>query len=160
MEAGLVAGGGMKIATDKIGELGWSTPREDSRMQNGFPRRIMLVEDDPDIQMIARMALECVGGFTVALSDSGDQALETAPLFGPDLILMDVMMPGMDGPTVLQVLRGRKETAGTPVIFMTAKVQNREVAQYREMGALGVIPKPFDPMGLPGVIRKIWEESR
>lgn len=129
-------------------------------MTNGLPKRIMLVEDDPDIQVIARMALECVGGFTVALSSSGDQALETAPVFGPDLILMDVMMPGMDGPTVFQALRRKSETAGTPVIFMTAKVQNREVAQYREMGALGVIPKPFDPMSLPAVIRKIWEEGR
>lgn len=129
-------------------------------MMDRLPQRIMLVEDDPDIQMIARMALENVGGFTVALSDSGGQALETVPAFNPDLILMDVMMPGMDGPAVLEALRKKKETAETPVIFMTAKVQNREVAQYREMGALGVIPKPFDPMSLPSVIRRIWEENR
>lgn len=153
-------GYGMQIATGQTGESEVPAPREDRTMVDGYPQKIMLVEDDPDIQMIARMALECVGGFTVALSDSGGQALETAPTFGPDLILMDVMMPGMDGPTVLKALRKRKETAGTPVIFMTAKVQNREVAQYREMGALGVIPKPFDPMNLPSVIRKLWEENR
>jgi two-component system OmpR family response regulator len=118
--------------------------------------RILCVEDEPDIQAIARLALEQVGGFTVEVCGSGQDALELAATFEPDLILLDVMMPDLDGPSTLQALRQRTETAATPVIFMTAKVQPHEVAQYKEMGALDVIAKPFDPMTLPDQIRKAW----
>ncbi|ADU67200.1 response regulator [Desulfurispirillum indicum] len=120
--------------------------------------RILYAEDEPDIQAVARVALEMVGGFTVRICSSGQEALETAPGFAPQLILLDVMMPGMDGPTTLQNLRRIPAFTTTPVIFMTAKVQPAEVAHYTSLGAIGVIPKPFDPMALAGQIRALWQE--
>jgi CheY-like chemotaxis protein len=122
--------------------------------------RILLVEDEEDIRTIASMALETVGGFTVASCDSGQKALDRAPGFGPDLILLDVMMPGMDGPTTLANLRLLPGLETAPVVFMTAKVMPAEVEHYLELGALGVVPKPFDPMKLPGQITDIWNASR
>ena len=118
--------------------------------------RILFVEDEPDIQQVARMALELAGGFTVEVCSSGPEALERAPGFAPQLFLLDVMMPGMDGPTTLAELRQLPQLAATPVIFMTAKVQPAEVAQYRELGAIDVIAKPFDPMKLSDTIREMW----
>lgn len=119
--------------------------------------RILYVEDEPDIRAIAQMALEAVGGFTVIACASGNEALANAPGASADLLLLDVMMPGMDGPTTLKALRELPATANTPVIFMTAKVQAAEVAQYRELGAMDVIHKPFDPMALSAQITRIWE---
>ncbi len=118
--------------------------------------RILMVEDEADIQVVARLALEAVGGFTVDICSSGQEAIDRAAAFGPDLILLDVMMPGMDGPTTLRVLRDTPATAGVPVVFMTAKIQPHEVANFRALGALGIIAKPFDPMTLPTTIRRIW----
>lgn len=77
-------------------------------------------------------------------------------MFAPDLILLDVMMPGMDGPATLSALHALPETTSTPVIFMTAKVQKIEIENYRKMGAIDVIPKPFDPMTLAQTVRDIW----
>ncbi len=122
--------------------------------------RILYVEDEPDIQQVARMALELAGGFTVEVCSSGPEALERAPGFAPQLFLLDVMMPGMDGPTTLAELRQLPQLAATPVIFMTAKVQPAEVAQYRELGAIDVIAKPFDPMKLADTIREMWARER
>ncbi len=119
--------------------------------------RILYVEDEPDIRAIAQMALEAVGGFTVIACASGSEALANAPGASADLLLLDVMMPGMDGPSTLKALRELPATASTPVIFMTAKVQAAEVAQYRELGAIDVIHKPFDPMELSAQISRIWE---
>ncbi len=119
-------------------------------------QRILLIEDDADIQAVGRLALEAVGGFTVRVCASGQDALETASAFAPDLILLDVMMPGMDGPTTFAALRAQPATAHIPIVFMTAKVQPHELAQYKGMGALDVIAKPFDPMALPETIRSIW----
>jgi len=119
--------------------------------------RILYVEDEPDIRAIAQMALEAVGGFTVIACASGSEALARAPGASADLLLLDVMMPGMDGPSTLKALRELPATALTPVIFMTAKVQAAEVAQYRELGAIDVIHKPFDPMELSAQISRIWE---
>ena len=119
-------------------------------------QRILHVDDDADIQEVTRMTLEAIGGFTVATCASGQLALETVPDFMPDLILLDVMMPLMDGPTTLAKLRAEALTAHVPVIFMTAKVQSHETRQYLDMGAIGVITKPFDPMALCGQIRAIW----
>lgn len=118
--------------------------------------RILFVEDDLDIQAVARLALEAVGGFTVKICSDGIEALQSAVVFAPDLILLDVMMPGMDGPTTLRTLRQMPQLAQTPVIFMTAKVQNHEVALYKELSAVDVIAKPFDPMTLSATIRQIW----
>jgi CheY-like chemotaxis protein len=119
--------------------------------------RILLVEDDPDIQLVASLALSRLGGFEVGVASSADEALRTAVAFAPDLILLDVMMPGMDGPAALKALRGVEELSGTPIIFMTAKVQPQELAGYRRLGSLGVIAKPFDPETLSHRIRELWE---
>ncbi|MDW5440970.1 response regulator [Polaromonas sp. SM01] len=121
--------------------------------------RILYVEDEPDIRTVAQMALEAVGGFTVIACASGREALATAPTAQVDLLLLDVMMPGMDGPSTLQALRGLPATANTPVIFMTAKVQAAEIAQYLALGALDVIHKPFDPMTLSEQINRIWAQQ-
>ncbi len=120
------------------------------------PSRILYVEDEPDIRAVAKLALEMVGGFEVRLCENGAQALEVVADFAPDLILLDVMMPGMDGPTLLQQLRSRAATAQIPVVFLTAKIQPPEVAQYQALGALDVIAKPFDPMLLSSQILQIW----
>ena len=121
--------------------------------------RILYVEDEPDIRMVAQMALEAVGGFTLIACPSGSEALAAAPTAQADLVLLDVMMPGMDGPSTLKALRALPATADTPVIFMTAKVQAAEVAQYRELGAIDVIHKPFDPMELSAQISRIWAQQ-
>ncbi len=118
--------------------------------------RILCVEDDPDIRQIARLSLGTIGRLTVELCASGAEALARAPEFAPDLILLDVMMPGMDGPTTLARLRELPALAGTPVVFMTAKVQPPEVARYRALGAVDVIAKPFDPMTLAKDVKAIW----
>ena len=123
-------------------------------------RRIAYVEDEPDIRTITLMALNQLGGFEVDVSCDGNEALERIPAYGPDLVLMDVMMPGLTGPDVLRKLTGRPDFHGIPTIFMTAKAQTHEVAQYFDIGAAGVIPKPFDPMTLCDQIRQIWTESR
>ena len=119
--------------------------------------RILYVEDEPDIRFVAEMALQAVGGFTVITCASGEEALSAAPAAGADLLLLDVMMPGMDGPGTLKALRALAATADTPVIFMTAKVQATEVAMYKALGALEVIAKPFDPMTLAAQIQRIWD---
>ncbi len=120
-------------------------------------KRILFIEDDEDIRMVAKMALEGVGGFEVLACVSGDAGLAAAPAAAADLILLDVMMPGRDGPSTLKALRELPATASTPVIFMTAKVQPAEVAHYMSLGALDVIRKPFDPMEISNEIGRIWE---
>jgi two-component system OmpR family response regulator len=119
---------------------------------------ILYVEDDPDITMVAQMALEIVGGLTLRSCSSGREAVLAAAACKPDLILLDVMMPDMNGPATLAELRKLPNTALTPVIFMTAKVQAAEVAHYKALGALGVIAKPFDPMLLAEQVRQFWRE--
>lgn len=121
--------------------------------------RILYVEDEQDIQMVARLALEALGGFSVEICNSGEEALKRAPDFQPQLILLDVMMPGMDGPTTLKALRGLPRFTDTPVVFMTAKAQSGEVEGYKKLGAADVIPKPFDPMTLASQVQAIWEHS-
>ncbi len=121
--------------------------------------RILYVEDDPDIQAIAIMVLETINGFTLKSCSCGSEALEKAVQFKPDLVLLDVMMPGMDGPETLKGLRAFPELAATPVVFMTAKVQPQEVEGYLKLGAIGVIAKPFDPMTLAQELRDIWSRQ-
>lgn len=120
-------------------------------------QRILYVEDEPDIQAVAKLALEMVGGFTVKVCSSGEEALREAEAFAPDMILLDVMMPGMDGPSTLKALRELPSLAELPVAFMTAKVQPAEVTHYKTLGARDVIAKPFDPMTLASQVRAIWE---
>jgi two-component system OmpR family response regulator len=122
-------------------------------------KKILMVEDDPDIQTVAQFALEAVGQFNVRVCGDGRTALEECATFSPDLVLLDVMMPDMDGPSVLRALRANSQLAHTPIVFMTAKVQPQEIAHYKELGALDVITKPFDPMTLADSVSKIWEQA-
>lgn len=120
-------------------------------------RKILVVDDEPDIQTVAGLALEDVAGFEVAVCGSGQEALDMAPTFQPDLILLDVMMPKMDGLQTLRAMRDVPDLAAIPVIYLTAKVQHEEISSYKEHGAIDVIAKPFDPMELGNTIRRIWE---
>lgn len=129
-------------------------------MPNKELKSILYVEDEPDIREIAKIAMEMVGGFSVIMCACGEDALKKAEGATPDLLLLDVMMPGMDGPTTLKALRRLPALAQTPVIFMTAKIQPKEVEEYKAMGALDVIPKPFDPMMLAQTLRDIWNRTR
>ncbi|PCD00686.1 response regulator [Halopseudomonas pelagia] len=122
--------------------------------------KIMHIEDDLSIQEVARVALEIVGGFTMISCSSGSEGLEQVERFAPQLILLDVMMPGMDGPETLAQLRRLPTVKDTPVVFMTAKVQEQEIQEYYRLGAAGVIIKPFDPMTLSSQIKAIWLQAR
>ena len=119
-------------------------------------QRILLAEDERDIQMVAAMALEELGGFEVAVCSSGREALERYPDFEPDLVLLDVMMPELDGPGTFAALRQQAGGDLAPVVFMTARAQLNELEEYRKSGAIDVIIKPFDPMGLADRVREIW----
>jgi two-component system, OmpR family, response regulator len=123
-------------------------------------KNILYIEDENDIRTIARVALEMVGKFTVRACSSGTEALEAIAEFKPDLILLDVMMPGMDGPTTLARLREHEAAADIPAIFMTAKVQPHEIQNLKGLGAIEVIAKPFDPMTLSSSIRDIWQAAQ
>lgn len=123
-------------------------------------QRILHAEDDPSIQAVARLALEMIGGYQVLACSSGQEALQQAVGFAPQLILLDVMMPGMDGLETLARLRALIDLDSVPVVFMTAKAQPEEVEQLLRLGARDVIVKPFDPMQLAARISSIWEASR
>ena len=127
-------------------------------------KKILVVDDDPAIRKVAEISLSRVGKWDVLAADSGSRALEVVAEYKPDVILLDVMMPGMDGTTTFRKLQEQSGTEETPVIFLTAKVQKHEVQHYCELGAVGVITKPFDPLKLPddimnilnGVITSTW----
>lgn len=118
---------------------------------------VVIVDDEADIRQIVTLALEAVAGFTVTACSNGEDALTTIPVQQPDIVLLDVMMPGMDGPTVLQHLLENPQAKDIPVIFMTAKAQQHEIEGFMALGAKGVVPKPFDPMTLADEIRKILD---
>ena len=102
-------------------------------------QRILYVEDEPLVQTIAKVALVKVGGFNLRICDSGAQALQEVKAFAPQLILLDVVMPGMDGPATLVQLRQDPDTAAIPVVFLTANTDPKEIAHYRSLGAVDVI---------------------
>jgi CheY-like chemotaxis protein len=110
--------------------------------------KILLVDDDQNIRFVAQMALEGLTKWKILLASSGLEAIDLAKNERPDLVILDMMMPGMDGPTTYQKLREHEELVSTPVIFMTAKVQTHELESHLKLGAAGVIAKPFDPMTL------------
>jgi two-component system OmpR family response regulator len=116
-------------------------------------RKVLLVDDDANIRTVAQIALEDVAGWNVIAVDSGIEALKTLKDVQPDLILLDMMMPGMDGKTTLAQIQSEGYT-NIPVIFLTAKVQSDELEQYKALGAKGVITKPFDPMNLANEIER------
>ncbi len=121
--------------------------------------RILIVDDEEDIRLVSRLAVQRVGGWQALVAASGPEAVDVAARERPDLILLDVMMPGTDGLATLSLLRAREATADIPVVFLTAKVQQQEVDHYLALGALGVIRKPFDPLVLPDEIRRIAGEA-
>lgn len=116
-------------------------------------RKILLVEDDPDIQMVARLALESLGSFEVATCGSAREAVERAPGFRPQLVLMDLVLPDLDGIATVAALRELPELAAVPVVFLTARAEAPGMETVRP---LGVIVKPFDPMSLSDTIRELW----
>ncbi|HEV8097084.1 MAG TPA: response regulator [Burkholderiales bacterium] len=119
-------------------------------------RRICCVEDDDDIRRIVRLSLERIGGMTVDLVADPAVAIDSMIAFRPDLVMLDWMMPGIDGPALLRKMREVPETRALPVVFITAKASQRELAELSALGAAGTISKPFAPKDLPGQLRAIW----
>lgn len=117
--------------------------------------RILYVDDEPDIREVAVMSLELDPDFEVRSANGGAEGVELARAWHPDLILMDVMMPDMDGPTAMVALRDDPATADIPVVFITAQTLPREVERLQALGARGVLSKPFDPMALAGHARDL-----
>ena len=119
--------------------------------------RILYVEDEPDIRAVAKIALVKLGKFEVKMCASGAEALDCVVEFAPDLFLLDVMMPGMNGPETLARLRELPELAEVPVIFMTANIQPDEVVELKNLNVVEVIAKPFDAMKLADQLRSCWD---
>lgn len=119
-------------------------------------QRILYVEDEPDIRLIVQIALEDLAGFTLKSCSNGNEAIAEVEAFKPDIILLDVMMPGLDGPATLHELRKLPTVKNIPVIFMTARIQEKEIAQYKAMGINDIISKPFEPLSLADTLRNYW----
>lgn len=117
--------------------------------------KILMVDDDGYIRKIAEMSLRRVGKWDVQLASSGAEALTLAKSDAPDVIIMDVTMPELDGPATFARLQECASTARIPVIFLTGRVLNQEIEEYRKLGVAGVINKPFDPLKLPEEIRRL-----
>jgi CheY-like chemotaxis protein len=120
--------------------------------------RICYVEDDEDIQRIVRMSLERVGKMTVEIVGDPTMAIDAMGAFRPDLVMLDWMMPKMDGPTLFRQMKQRPETRDLPVVFITAKAAQRDLDELSAMGAVGTISKPFSPKDLPDQLREIWKK--
>jgi CheY-like chemotaxis protein len=120
--------------------------------------RICYVEDDEDIQRIVRMSLERVGKMTVEIVGDPTMAIDAMTAFRPDLVMLDWMMPKMDGPTLFRQMKQRPETRELPVVFITAKAAQRDLDELSAMGAVGTISKPFSPKDLPDQLREIWKK--
>ena len=118
--------------------------------------RICYVEDDEDIPRIVRMSLERIGKMTVEVVGDPTAAIERIKVFKPDLVMLDWMMPVMDGPTLFRRMREVPETSALPVVFITAKAAQCELDELRALGAAGTISKPFSPKDLPDQLRAIW----
>lgn len=123
-------------------------------------KRITYVEDEPDIRAIAQIALEEIGGFKLDMCKSGQEAVDSVPAFRPDMVLLDIMMPVMDGVQTFHRLREMPDMSDVPIIFLTAKAQTHEIEDYKALGAAAVIAKPFDPITLPDQVRSIWEHTQ
>lgn len=122
--------------------------------------KILYAEDQKDIQIVAKYALESIACFDLKICNNGQEALDAIHEFSPDLLLLDVMMPVMDGLTVLKNIKQQNELNNIPIIFMTAKILPNEVSELMDLGAVGVITKPFDPMTLGDEIRDIYNQAQ
>ena len=120
--------------------------------------RICYVEDDEDIQRIVRMSLERIGKMTVELVTDPMVAIGAITRFKPDLVMLDWMMPGMDGPTLFRKMKQLPEVSALPVVFITAKTTQRDMDELIALGAAGTISKPFSPKDLPDQLRAIWSK--
>ena len=120
--------------------------------------RICYVEDDEDIQRIVRMTLERVGKMTVEVVGDPTLAIEAMTAFRHDLVMLDWMMPKMDGPTLFRQMKLRPETSSLPVVFITAKAAQSDLNELLALGAVGAISKPFSPKDLPDQLRAIWAQ--
>lgn len=118
--------------------------------------RICYVEDDEDIQRIVRMSLERVGKMTVEVVGDPTMAIAAMNAFKPDLVMLDWMMPVLDGPALFRQMKLRPETSSLPVVFITARASERDLAELQALGAAGTISKPFSPRDLPEQLRAIW----
>lgn len=118
-------------------------------------RRVLVVDDDEMLREVAKVSLEMVGGWQVLTAGSGAEAHAAAVREQPDAVVLDVMMPGMDGPSTLLALRTDPATVDIPVIFLTAKVGGEGNRQWEHLAVSGVIPKPFDPMTLPAEVARL-----
>jgi CheY-like chemotaxis protein len=121
--------------------------------------KILVVDDDPDIRRMAALSLERLGGFRVLLAAGAEEALALVANEGPDVVLLDVTMPGTDGPATLAALRRIRATAQVPIVFFTATCSDAEVHRLRALGAIGILPKPFDVADLPRRLRAIVAEA-
>jgi CheY-like chemotaxis protein len=119
--------------------------------------KVLLIDDEDDIRKVARLSLARVGKMEVLDAAGGLEGVRRAVEDAPDVILLDVMMPGLDGPSTLAALRSNPKTASIPVVFLTAKAMPAEVERLRSLGARGVLIKPFDPMSLPTQLRAVLE---
>lgn len=126
-------------------------------MSSGELKKILIAEDEQDIRDIEKMALEMLGGFEVETCCNGQEVLDVVEGCAPQLILLDVMMPIMDGPQALERLRANGNTKDIPIIFVTAKAMETEIERLVSMGGLGVVTKPFDPATLSQQVLEIWE---
>ena len=118
--------------------------------------KVCYVEDDEDIQRIVRMSLERIGKMQVEIVADSTVAIDAILAFQPDLVLLDWMMPVLDGPALFRQMRAHDELRSVPVVFITAKASQRELDELRKMGAAGVLSKPFSPKDLPEQLRAIW----
>ena len=125
-----------------------------------MPLTILVVDDDADIRRIAALSLERIGGFRVVLASSGEEALTIAAADPPDAVLLDVSMPGADGPETLGALRALPATSAVPVVFFTATSSDAEAERLCALGAAGVVPKPFDLADLPRRLHAILARAR
>jgi CheY-like chemotaxis protein len=125
-----------------------------------MPHRVLIIDDEEDIRQVAALSLETVAGWDVLMANSGANGIARAEEEQPDAILLDVMMPGMDGPTTFQQLKKNPATASIPVVLLTAKVQAADKKRFSDLGVAGVLFKPFDPLTLAQQIADAvgWEE--
>lgn len=122
-------------------------------------KKILYAEDEPDVQTVVELTIQTMSDYQIKICDNGKKLLDCIGEYNPDLILLDVMMPEMDGPTTFKNLQLDDNTKNIPVVFMTAKAQVHEIETFKEIGVLGVITKPFDPINLCEEIREIWSRN-